>query len=356
MTKDPLHGVTLEMMVQELVAHFGWAELGERIAVKCFTHEPSVASSLKFLRRTPWARSKVEGLYGFILREQKRAARDALPDLESIASATIAVVAGGGYTSPAGVHVDVTALVSTAIAGTHVVVEHAPAIARARTVHSAQRIEVTRERTDDCARRLLAEGARRVALLNFANGVRPGGGFLHGARAQEEDLCRCSALYACLTTPASARFYLDNESSGSALVSDALVVSPSVPFFREPSFALLEEPFVATVITGAAPDRAWLSAQVDSGRAVADEEITAVFARRTRAVLAAAHEDGADALVLGAWGCGAFGNEPERVASAFADALADIGGAVPRVVFAVWSSQLWSVNYHAFSRHFAIAS
>lgn len=75
MARDPLEGVTLEMMLNELVAHFGWDELGKRIPVRCFTHEPSVASSLKFLRRTPWARAKVEGLYGFMLREKKRAQR-----------------------------------------------------------------------------------------------------------------------------------------------------------------------------------------------------------------------------------------------------------------------------------------
>ncbi len=69
---DPLHGVTLEQMLTALVAHFGWESLGERIAVRCFTHDPSIASSLKFLRRTPWARAKTEGLYGFMLREQRR--------------------------------------------------------------------------------------------------------------------------------------------------------------------------------------------------------------------------------------------------------------------------------------------
>ena len=73
--RNPLHGVTLEQMLTELVAHFGWAGLGERIALRCFTSDPSVSSSLKFLRRTPWAREKVEGLYLFMLREQRRAAR-----------------------------------------------------------------------------------------------------------------------------------------------------------------------------------------------------------------------------------------------------------------------------------------
>ena len=69
---NPLHGLTLEAIVRELEAYFGWVGLGERIPVRCFTHDPSVNSSLKFLRKTPWAREKVEGLYLFMLREKRR--------------------------------------------------------------------------------------------------------------------------------------------------------------------------------------------------------------------------------------------------------------------------------------------
>jgi len=70
--RNPLHGITLEQIVTELVAHFGWAELGQQVRIRCFTENPSVASSLKFLRKTPWARTKVESLYLFMLREKKR--------------------------------------------------------------------------------------------------------------------------------------------------------------------------------------------------------------------------------------------------------------------------------------------
>jgi uncharacterized protein (DUF2132 family) len=62
-SKDPLHGVTLEMIVTKLVDHFGWEELGERIRINCFTNNPGIKSSLTFLRKTPWARKKVEDLY-----------------------------------------------------------------------------------------------------------------------------------------------------------------------------------------------------------------------------------------------------------------------------------------------------
>ncbi len=70
--RNPLHGLTLEAIVTALVAEYGWEGLGERIPVRCFVVDPSVKSSLSFLRRTPWAREKVEGLYLFMLRDQRR--------------------------------------------------------------------------------------------------------------------------------------------------------------------------------------------------------------------------------------------------------------------------------------------
>ena len=74
--RNPLHGLTLESIVTALVAHYGWAGLGERVPARCFTSDPSIGSSLKFLRKTPWAREKVEGLYLFMLREVRRTRND----------------------------------------------------------------------------------------------------------------------------------------------------------------------------------------------------------------------------------------------------------------------------------------
>lgn len=76
-TRDPLHGITLEAMINELSAFFGWEELGKRIPVRCFNSNPSVASSLKFLRKTPWARAKVEALYLVMLRKREHRERKA---------------------------------------------------------------------------------------------------------------------------------------------------------------------------------------------------------------------------------------------------------------------------------------
>ena len=73
--RNPLHGVTLERMLTDLVEHFGWEALGQRVRIRCFTSDPSIASSLKFLRKTPWARKEVESLYLFLLRERARQKR-----------------------------------------------------------------------------------------------------------------------------------------------------------------------------------------------------------------------------------------------------------------------------------------
>jgi uncharacterized protein (DUF2132 family) len=71
--RNPLHGMTLEKIITQLADYYGWEGLGERINIRCFTHDPSVNSSLKFLRKTPWAREKVESLYLFMLRDMRRA-------------------------------------------------------------------------------------------------------------------------------------------------------------------------------------------------------------------------------------------------------------------------------------------
>ena len=73
--RNPMHGKTLEAIVTELADYYGWESLGERINIRCFTHDPSVGSSLKFLRKTPWARDKVESLYLFMLRDMRREER-----------------------------------------------------------------------------------------------------------------------------------------------------------------------------------------------------------------------------------------------------------------------------------------
>jgi uncharacterized protein (DUF2132 family) len=87
--RNPLHGITLERMLTELVAEIGWPAMGQRIKVRCFTHDPSISSSLRFLRKTPWAREKVESMYLYLLRERARRARASSGALDDGATATL---------------------------------------------------------------------------------------------------------------------------------------------------------------------------------------------------------------------------------------------------------------------------
>jgi len=195
------------------------------------------------------------------------------------------------------------------------------------------RVEVTAETTQVAARRLVQdEGIDDLALLNFASARNPGGGFVNGAKAQEEDLARCSALWHCLKDQAG--YYAPNRATKSLLYTDHLLFSPRVPFFSVRSRGpLLEESYCASVITAPAPNRG----QVLRRDIHADPQVTETVRRRAGMVLAAAEAMGSRNLLLGAWGCGVFCNDPATVADAFGRHLesARFGGAFDRVVFGI---------------------
>jgi uncharacterized protein (TIGR02452 family) len=192
------------------------------------------------------------------------------------------------------------------------------------------------------------EGNARVLALNFASAKNPGGGFLGGAKAQEEDLARCSALYTCqLTQP---DYYAAHRQSPSMLYSDHMIYSPDVPFFRDETGALLEEPFLLSVITSPAPN----AGEVLRRGGSEPELIVPTLVTRARLLLALAAFRQHRCLVLGAWGCGVFRNDPNDVAEAFAQ-IHDpaFAGAFDRVVFAVYDRSDAQLNRLAFSRRFA---
>ena len=194
-------------------------------------------------------------------------------------------------------------------------------------------VEVTAETTSAAARRLVVdEGVEDLVLLNFASGRNPGGSFLRGGKAQEEDLARSSALYACLVADEATPYYEANRHHDT-LYTDAMIWSPRVPFFRGDDGELLAQPYLCSVITAPAPNAgAYLSA---GGEAARVEEI---MRRRAGLVLAMARAKGHRTVLLGAWGCGVFRNEPSLVADAFGCWLDDhrFDGAFDRVVFAIF--------------------
>jgi len=240
----------------------------------------------------------------------------------------------GQYTAPSGSTVSIASDLEAARSGT---VEYGPddsVPAAARRGTTGPVIEVTCETTLAAARRLLDAGHQPTAL-NFAAATHPGGGFLRGARAQEEYLARSSGLYACLD---GRRMYAELRDRPDPFYDDFVIHTPAVPVFRGDAGALLDASWNCGIITSPAVQangvRKYCPQRAD--------EIEPVMRRRLRRVLQVAAAHDCRALVLGAWGCGAFGNDPALIARLFREELEDrVGDSFDRVVFAVtdWSPE-----------------
>ena len=161
--------------------------------------------------------------------------------------------------------------------------------------------------TVDAIRRLYQEGKRRIGVLNFASAKNPGGGFINGAMAQEESLAASSTLYRTLT--AHEEYYRANRAQSSLIYTDHAIYSPEVLFFRDGRFQLREDPVEASVLTLPA---------VNMGQAIRKGEdrhqAEQAMGRRMELALAIFASQGARHLVLGAYGCGVFCNDPMQVA------------------------------------------
>lgn len=156
-------------------------------------------------------------------------------------------------------------------------------------------------------------------VMNFANAHNPGGGFMMGANAQEEALCRCSTLYASIKSEKAAKMYRYNNTHLGRVESDYMLISPNVVVFRNERYELLEEPVVMGVVTIPAPNR------YGAALLASEKMVEETMVRRIRIMCRAAIENGYKVMVLGAWGCGAFGNKPENVSEYFKRVLVDEG-------------------------------
>jgi uncharacterized protein (TIGR02452 family) len=273
---------------------------------------------------------------------------------KGIADANESIVARGRYTAPSGREVEIGDAVAAACAGT---VSYAPDdLDRLLDDHvpgnAATRIEVTGESSMSAARRLNEEGTARIAVLNFASARNAGGGYLRGARAQEEDLCRVSVLYSTLCE--APDYYAAHRASRDPSYSHRVVYSPGVPVYRDTGYRLLEEPYRVVFLTSPAPN-AGVIARDRPGDVAALPELLAARAAR---VLAVAAHHGCDSVVLGAWGCGVFRNDPSQVAAAFRRNLTAGGGfaeTFERIVFAVLDRAAGRPNVAAFQAAFEAA-
>lgn len=224
-------------------------------------------------------------------------------------------------------------------------------------------ISVTKERSFEAAMRLRKEFPdARITVHNFASATNPGGGVTKGSRAQEEALCRCSTLYPTLATQwlwdSYYRFHRDRHD---VCYTDACIYSPDIVICKTdtdlPERMPPEDWVTVDVLTCAAPNLRTIPhnpMNPGTGKPVklSADELYALHVRRARHMLSVAAANGAEVLVLGAFGCGAFCNDPHVVAEAYKAVLAEFEGVFGQITFAVYCSPREMENYQAFAEAF----
>ena len=199
---------------------------------------------------------------------------------------------------------------------------------------------------------------KRIGVLNFASATNPGGGVTHGSSAQEESLCRCSTLYPVLTNDELfKKYYQPNRIKKDNLHDDAVIYTPDILICKNDEKyprRLTEKDFVTIdILSCAAPNlrekpNNMYNLDGDHKTTVTDEELYDIHLQRARHILHIAKYHNIDILILGAFGCGAFRNNPYVVAKAYRDVLKEFPNVFDIIEFAIYCSPYDSENYDAF--------
>lgn len=266
-----------------------------------------------------------------------------------IAKETIEILEQGFYRTASGEMVEIKNEVESAVKNSRLFrPADFPAEFELNKAFAETNYSVTDETTIDAIRHVCKEDENaNPFVLNFASAKNPGGGFLSGAQAQEESLARSSALYSSLT--ANFEMYEYNRRHSTPFYSDYLIYSPQVPVFRHDDGSFFEKPFLASFLTAPAVN-AGVVKQKQSDKI---DLIETVNRERARKLLWVANQNNHKLLVLGAWGCGVFQNEPKMIASIFADLLnGEFSGCFERIVFAVYDTSTSKRAFNAFVERF----
>jgi len=252
----------------------------------------------------------------------------------SLAKQTVDLVATGSYELPDGRRVEIRNQISDSLAKTELIrPTEFDSLVQPEAARTSTQFDVRNETTLSAAERLVVERQLdNVLCLNFASAKNPGGGYLGGSQAQEESLARSSALVKTLES--KWEYYEFHRSCGTAMYSDHMIHSPNVPVFRSDDAALLSQPYLLSMVTSPA---------VNAGAVLKNEpsrgaEIETTMDTRIDKLLKLAAARNYQHLILGAWGCGVFRNEPGLIAKLFAEALQEGGtyaGRFETVSFAV---------------------
>jgi uncharacterized protein (TIGR02452 family) len=257
---------------------------------------------------------------------------------KKVAWETLEIIKNKSYTSLCGNQVDISEALDSSVNGTKLYNDH---LFYGIDNCLFPTLEVTNETTAQAAVRLLAAGKDNLVALNFASARNPGGGFLHGAQAQEEDLARCSGLYECLRN--KPMYYNQNILCEDTYYTDGIIYSPQVPFFRDEHLLLLEKPFFLSIISAPAPN-------ISAMKEINEDRLFKTIYERSKKILNIAKENGHKNIILGAWGCGAFGNSPEMVSEIFAKALQEICS-FEHVCFPVYDTRPETPIYKVFKQN-----
>lgn len=260
----------------------------------------------------------------------------------SIAKETLEICKEGKYTSLNGNEVDISQELDVALRGT-ILYKADSDLPDTDWETFVPTIEVTDETTAQAAVRLASLGKTDLIALNFASARNQGGGFLGGALAQEEDLCRASGLYPCLKS--KPIFYNENILCDDAFYTHNMIYSPKVPFFRNEHNLFIEKPFTLSIVSAPAPN---LNGLRQEG---IESLLKGLLRERSIRLLEIAATHGHKNIILGAWGCGAFGNDPIMVAEAFKLALEKVP-AFESVCFAVYDTRVPPHLYDTFKQVF----
>lgn len=228
-------------------------------------------------------------------------------------------------------------------------------------IQHAQKVRVSKHKTFEAAMALHKEFPdKKIAVLNFASATRPGGGVKNGASAQEESLCRCSTLFPTIDRRWLWQKYYDaNRAAKDVLHTDACIYSPSVIICKTDESIprrMPESEFVPVdVISCAAPNLKNIPANQhnpETGRPVTidHKQLYDIHVKRAHHILHIAAANKVDILILGAFGCGAFANDPMVVAEAYRAAILPYRAKFDLIEFAIYSSDRKNENYEAFNR------
>lgn len=225
----------------------------------------------------------------------------------------------------------------------------------------ATKISVTKQRTFEAAFQLRKNNPNaRIAVHNFASATNPGGGVKHGSRAQEEALCRCSTLYPALNTDENfKRYYKFHRDRRDTIYTDACIFTPDILVFKSdtdsPQLLPQNDRLKVDVLTCTAPNlRERADNLFNPGNSikvkVSDSELLKIHEKRGRHMFTILANCGADIFVTGAFGCGAFQNNPRVVAQAFKNILPEFDGYFKEIVFAIYCPPRDTSNFDAFKK------